>query len=43
MARVSDDLSKLIGNPPRVRLNRMANDLSAEILLKLESFNPSQV
>ncbi len=40
MARIYDDLSKLIGNTPLVRLNRMANGLPAEVLLKLESFNP---
>ena len=40
MARIFKDISKLIGNTPLVRLNRMDKNLGAEILLKLESFNP---
>lgn len=40
MARIYNDISKLIGNTPLVRLNRMTSHLSAEILLKLEFFNP---
>ncbi len=40
MAKIYDNLSKLIGNTPLVRLNRIAVDLPGEVLLKLESFNP---
>ncbi len=40
MARIYKDISKLIGNTPLVRLNRMASGLAGDILLKLESFNP---
>lgn len=40
MARIYDDISKLIGNTPLVRLNRMGADLPGDILLKLEFFNP---
>ena len=40
MARIYNDISKLIGNTPLVRLNRMGTELPGEILLKLESFNP---
>ena len=34
------DITQVIGNTPLVRLNRMAREVSAEILLKLEFFNP---
>lgn len=40
MARIYQDISKLIGNTPLVRLNRMMNGVDADILLKLEFFNP---
>lgn len=40
MARIYRDISKLIGNTPLVRLNRMGKSTGAEILLKLEFFNP---
>lgn len=40
MARIYNDISKLIGNTPLVRLPRMGADLPGEILLKLEFFNP---
>ena len=40
MARIYDDISKTIGNTPLVRINRMAKGSLAEVLVKLESFNP---
>ena len=42
MARIYDDIIQTIGNTPLVRLNRTAaqHDAKAEILLKLEFFNP---
>lgn len=40
MAKIADDITKLIGNTPLVRLNRMAMGLEATIVAKLESFNP---
>ena len=40
MAKIYKDISQLIGNTPLVRLNRVGADLGAEILLKLECFNP---
>ncbi len=40
MARIYDDITKTIGNTPLVRINRMVRDHGAEILVKLESFNP---
>ncbi len=37
---IFNDVTELIGNTPLVRLNNMTDDASAEIVLKLESFNP---
>ncbi|MDY6836248.1 MAG: cysteine synthase A [Chloroflexota bacterium] len=34
------DSSELIGNTPLVRLNRVSTDVNAEVVAKLESFNP---
>jgi cysteine synthase A len=39
MAHIYDDITKTVGNTPLVRLNKM-NSTKANILLKLESFNP---
>ena len=38
--KIANDISELIGNTPLVRLNRMADGVDAQILLKLEFFNP---
>lgn len=40
MARLFLDITKTIGNTPTVRLNKMAKGLEAEIIAKLEFFNP---
>jgi cysteine synthase A len=42
MARIYDDITQTIGNTPLVRLNRtaVAHGALAEVLLKLEFFNP---
>ncbi len=40
MARIYDDLTKLIGNTPLLRVSRMGRDLPGDILMKLEAFNP---
>lgn len=40
MARVAKDITGLIGNTPLVRLNRITKDIRAEVVVKLESFNP---
>jgi cysteine synthase A len=37
---IYDDITKTIGNTPLIRLQRIGKDLPAEILLKLEFFNP---
>ena len=37
---IARDSSELIGNTPLVRLNRMAEGAMAEVVAKLESFNP---
>jgi len=40
MARIFDDITKTIGNTPLVKINKLAKDVNATILAKLESFNP---
>ena len=40
MARIYEDITKTIGNTPLVRINRMTKESVAEVLVKLESFNP---
>jgi len=37
---IVNDLTELIGQTPMLRLNRLADGLEAEILAKLETFNP---
>lgn len=39
-ARIAGDISQLIGNTPLVRLNRVTQDTTAEVLAKLEFQNP---
>jgi len=41
MARIAEDITKLIGNTPLVRLSRINKGNSAILLAKLESFNPA--
>src|SRR5574342_1100668 len=38
--RIADDVTKLIGNTPLVRLNRIGAGLPGRLVAKLESFNP---
>ena len=38
--RVADDITKLVGNTPLVRVNKLTKGLQVEILAKLEYFNP---
>jgi cysteine synthase A len=40
MANVFSDIGKTIGNTPVVRLNRIVQDLEADVMAKLEFFNP---
>lgn len=37
---IARDSTELIGNTPLVRLNRITKGLKAEVVAKLESFNP---
>ena len=41
MTNIHDSITDTIGNTPMVRLNRITENLDAEILVKLESFNPA--
>jgi cysteine synthase A len=38
--KIHDDITKLVGNTPLVKLNKLDPDLKAELIGKLESFNP---
>ena len=38
--KIYDSITQLIGNTPMVRLNRIAPEGAAEVVVKLESFNP---
>ncbi len=38
--RIANDITELVGNTPLVRLNKIAEGLTAKIAVKLESFNP---
>lgn len=40
MARIFDSIADTIGRTPLVRLNRLREGLAAEVVVKLESFNP---
>ena len=40
MARIYNDITETIGNTPLVRLNRITAGCHADVLAKLESFNP---
>jgi cysteine synthase len=41
MTKIADDITQLVGRTPLVRINRLNKGLGAEILAKLEYFNPA--
>lgn len=41
MAKIYDDVTKLIGNTPLVRLNKLTEGLNAAVVAKLEFYNPA--
>lgn len=40
MGKIYEDITKTIGNTPLVRLNRVTENCKAQVVAKLESFNP---
>ena len=40
MTRIADNVTELIGNTPLLRLHKVVGDAKAEVLVKLEFFNP---
>ncbi|MDR3062867.1 MAG: cysteine synthase A [Methanobrevibacter sp.] len=40
MSNIAEDITKLVGNTPLVKLNKIDDDLKATLIAKLESFNP---
>lgn len=40
MAKIYNDMTELVGNTPLVRINRITEGLDAQIIAKIESFNP---
>jgi cysteine synthase A len=40
MSGIADDITKLVGNTPMVRLNNISRGLPAKVVAKLEFFNP---
>jgi cysteine synthase A len=41
MSRIYDDATKLVGNTPLVRLNKLTKDVGATVVAKLEFYNPA--
>ena len=39
--KIADNITQLIGNTPLVRLNRLTENVDAQIVAKLEYFNPA--
>lgn len=40
MVRIANSITELIGNTPIVKLNRLTDENSADVYLKLEYMNP---
>lgn len=40
MSKIAKDITELIGNTPLVKLNKMGSGSGADIIVKVESFNP---
>lgn len=40
MSKIAEDITKLIGNTPLVRINKITSDSKAKVVAKLEFFNP---
>jgi len=40
MGRIFDNITQTVGNTPLVKINRLADDSAATVIVKLESFNP---
>ena len=40
MGKIYEDITKTVGNTPLVRLNKLTKGCKADVLVKLESFNP---
>ena len=40
MPKIADNVTELIGNTPLLRLHKVTNGAPAEVLVKLEFFNP---
>jgi cysteine synthase A len=41
MTRIAEDITQLVGNTPLVRLRRLTEHVDAQVVAKLESFNPA--
>jgi cysteine synthase A len=41
MTRIADNVTQLVGNTPLVRINRLTKGLHAQVVAKLEYFNPA--
>lgn len=39
--KIADNVTQLVGNTPLVRINKLAAGLSAQVVAKLEYFNPA--
>ena len=39
--KIASDVTQLVGNTPLIRLHRLTNGSKAQVVAKLESFNPA--